>query len=248
MIKIRTSLLLGLLFIVLNNYAQNNWSFVKETYLKGNISGTITQGFIFKVNSNEFYVVNERNRQRVRVRNPEVKIFQSSSDYKLMIEGFDEPVICKKLKDVIETQINGEFKGWDGETLFKLMNGQFWQQSSYAYMYQYAYSPGVLIYEYRGSYLMKVEDVDETIEVKLIPKSSSTSSNDLIETRIDGNFEGWEGETIFKLQNGQIWQQSSYAYYYHYAYSPGVLIYKTSSGYEMQVDGVTNKIKVRRLN
>ncbi|MDR0881742.1 MAG: hypothetical protein LBP55_04270, partial [Candidatus Adiutrix sp.] len=33
-----------------------------------------------------------------------------------------------------------------------------------------------------------------------------------IESQIDGTFEGWSGETVFKLTNGQIWQQSSYAY------------------------------------
>lgn len=227
--------------------AQNNWTLFKETSLRGSISGSITQGYIFKVSSNEFYVVNERNRQRVRVRNPNVKIFRDGSDYKLVIEDFDEPVICKKLTNVIETQINGEFKGWDGETIFKLQNGQIWQQSSYAYMYQYAYNPEVLIYEYRGSFIMKVEDAEETIEVKLVNQNSSKSAGNLIESHIDGEFTGWEGETIFKLQNGQIWQQASYAYTYHYAYNPKVTIYKVSGGYEMEVDGISNKIKVKLL-
>ena len=49
--------------------------------------------------------------------------------------------------------------------------------------------------------------------------------NGVIETRIDGEFKGWEGETVYKMQNGQIWQQASYHYHYHYAYSPEVIIY-----------------------
>ena len=69
----------------------------------------------------------------------------------------------------------------------------------------------------------------------------------VIETQIDGEFEGWEGETIFKMMNGQIWQQSSYAYMYSYAYSPEVIIYKTSSGYVMKVDGVEETINVIKL-
>jgi len=69
----------------------------------------------------------------------------------------------------------------------------------------------------------------------------------VIETRIDGDFEGWEGETIFKLTNGQIWQQFSYAYTYHYAYSPEVLIYRSGAAYKMKVDGVDNTIFVVRL-
>jgi hypothetical protein len=35
---------------------------------------------------------------------------------------------------------------------------------------------------------------------------------DLIESRIDGQFDGWYGETIFPLQNRQYWQQAIYAY------------------------------------
>ncbi len=70
----------------------------------------------------------------------------------------------------------------------------------------------------------------------------------VIKTHIDGEFKGWEGKTIFKMMNGQIWQQSSFAYMYHYAYSPEVIIYKTSSGYVMKVDGVDETIHVVQLN
>lgn len=69
----------------------------------------------------------------------------------------------------------------------------------------------------------------------------------VIETQIEGDFEGWSGDTIFKLANGQIWQQSSYAYTYHYAYRPKVLIYKTGVAYQMKVDGVDSAIQVKRL-
>jgi uncharacterized repeat protein (TIGR02543 family) len=66
---------------------------------------------------------------------------------------------------VIETQINGTFTGWDGDTIFKLANGQFWLQDSYAYTYHYAYRPNVLIYYVDGRYKMTVEGVDGFIYV-----------------------------------------------------------------------------------
>lgn len=69
----------------------------------------------------------------------------------------------------------------------------------------------------------------------------------VIETQISGSFNGWDGETVFKLMNGQIWQQISYAYHYHYAYMPGVLIYPSGSGCTMKVEGVDDTISVRRL-
>src|SRR6185503_5314110 len=59
-----------------------------------------------------------------------------------------------------------------------------------------------------------------------------------IESRIDGTFEGWTGQTIVKLQNGQIWQQASYSYRYHYAYGPRALLYKAGSSYKMLVENV----------
>ncbi len=80
-----------------------------------------------------------------------------------------------------------------------------------------------------------------------VPSETFTSTSDIIESYIDGDFEGWDGDTIFKLDNGQIWQQDSYDYTYSYAYHPKVLIVKISGRYKMQVDGVKDTIYVRRL-
>lgn len=69
----------------------------------------------------------------------------------------------------------------------------------------------------------------------------------IIESKIDGDFEGWEGETIVKLYNGQIWQQSEYYYHYHYAFMPKVLVFKLGSEYKMWVEGIKKAISVERL-
>jgi hypothetical protein len=68
-----------------------------------------------------------------------------------------------------------------------------------------------------------------------------------VDTYIDGEFAGWDGETVFRLQNGQIWQQAVYAYMYSYAYSPRVLIYQAGGGWRMQIEGVTDTLQVQRL-
>lgn len=46
------------------------------------------------------------------------------------------------------------------------------------------------------------------------PKQVTTSVQGAIESEIEGEFNGWDGETIFKLTNGQIWQQAEYDYEY----------------------------------
>lgn len=68
----------------------------------------------------------------------------------------------------IESTISGEFSGWDGETIFKLDNGQIWKQAEYDYTYSYSYRPEVTIYSTSAGCRMKVEDEEETILVRRI--------------------------------------------------------------------------------
>ena len=69
----------------------------------------------------------------------------------------------------------------------------------------------------------------------------------VIESRVKGEFKGWEGETVVRLTNGQIWQQTEYYYYYRYAYMPEVLIYNSNNGIVMKVDGIDKAVRVQRL-
>jgi hypothetical protein len=77
--------------------------------------------------------------------------------------------------------------------------------------------------------------------------SATTPSATLAESQIQGDFNGWEGETIIRLTNGQIWQQSSYHYEYHYAFMPKVLIYKSGGVFKAKVDGTETAVTVTRL-
>jgi hypothetical protein len=141
--------------------------------------------------------------------------------------------------------------GNDGE-VFRLADGSLWEVK-HEYEYLYEYYPDVVICPGRGTLVVagKTLDVEQVAAARSPAQASSQaqspSTPTLIESRIDGDFEGWEGDTIFKLQNGQIWQQSSYAYKYRYAYSPKVLIYRSGSVYKMRVDGVDGEITVTRL-
>jgi hypothetical protein len=157
------------------------WSVFEETALEGSISGTVQPGRIFKTTSGNVYEVTGLTLQLVLELQPEVTVLRNGNVYKLVVKGFEEPLICKLLsaatatKDssgvaptarIIETQIADDFEGWDGETIFKLSNGQVWQQTSYAYTYHHAYRPKVVIYLSGSTYRMKVEGVDSSISVK----------------------------------------------------------------------------------
>ena len=148
------------------------WEVFEETNLEGSINGTVQRGRIFKTVSQNIYEVTGLTLQLVLELQPSVLVLRNGDTYKLIVDGFDEPLICKKLNpsggsaprrvtsgcsEVIETQIDGTFNGWTGDTVFKLSNGQIWQQSSYDYTYHYAYRPEVLIFPSSGRCKMKVD-------------------------------------------------------------------------------------------
>lgn len=143
------------------------------------------------------------------------------------------------MRELFKSKINDEFNGWDEGNLFKLDNGRIYIQDEYKYKYKYKYRPSVVVYESNGKIFLKVDCMDEAIKVRPI--------ENFIESRIDGDFEGWDGNTKFKLMNGQVWEQVSYNYHYYYAYMPEVMIYNDGYSMKMKVKGITNSIQVRRL-
>ena len=69
-----------------------------------------------------------------------------------------------------------------------------------------------------------------------------------VKSEIDGEFNGWNGDSVFQLTNGQVWQQATYACEYHYAYRPNVLIAPSNDGgWVMQVEGMSSTLPVRRV-
>lgn len=100
--------------------------------------------------------------------------------------------------------------------------------------------------------LADVQHFDEDAVVRRGYSSGSSGNvaftGNVYQGKIDGEFEGWEGETIFKMMDGSIWQQASYDYTYHYAYMPDVIIFSKGGATYMKVEGVDDVIQVRRLN
>ncbi len=94
-----------------------------------------------------------------------------------------------------------------------------------------------------------VEAIKRAAAAKALAESSSgpSTAGAVVESKVDGEFEGWDGETVVKLMNGQIWKQTQYHYEYHYAYMPDVLIYKSGSIWKMKVEGTNKAVAVERL-
>lgn len=135
------------------------------------------------------------------------------------------------------------FMGNNGE-IFKLSDGTIWEVK-FAYEFLFEFFPSVIVCPSRGKLIIKGKNID--IEKVSGGGAKSGGGADLIESQIEGEFTGWSGDTIFKLTNGQIWQQASYSYTYSYKYRPSVMIFSTSRGHELQVDGMDQRIVVKRL-
>lgn len=70
----------------------------------------------------------------------------------------------------------------------------------------------------------------------------------VVETRILGRFTGWSGTTVFTLENGQVWQQSSPGDFETHLDDPKVVIKKLGFGYLLTIPGQGATVFVKRIH
>jgi hypothetical protein len=131
----------------------------------------------------------------------------------------------------------------NNDEIFKLKNGSLWKVK-YEYSYLYAYYPNVIICPNDNKLIIQGNKLN--IE-PIRNQSISISDNKIIESQIDGTFNGWDGDSIYQLTNGQVWQQATYKYSYSYAYRPKVIIFKKHNRYHMIVNN-TAEVEVKKIN
>lgn len=177
-------LLLLLLLLCPAAQAQSGWRLAEETTISGTVSGTVQMGTVFRTVSGNLYEVAEPVIRVVVLVMPRASVYARGDLYRLHVAGIDQPLLCRKLngaragsgsgggaaaptEDVIDTRIDGEFSGFDGETILRLANGQIWVQTEYYYHYRYAYGPRVTIYRTQaGTFKARVEGVDRAVGVR----------------------------------------------------------------------------------
>ena len=149
----------------------------------------------------------------------------------------------------------------NNDEIFQLADGSIWQVK-YEYEYLYEYYPDVIMCPSQGKLIIKNKNLNvariSASPARAVPAPDQPATSapvqssppaQTIESRIAGTFDGWDGNKIYKLQNGQIWQQVDGHYHYHYAYSPEVIIYVDGGSYKMRVlDDDDQSVSVRRLN
>ena len=135
------------------------------------------------------------------------------------------------------------FMGNSGE-IIKLADGSLWEVK-YAYEYLYEYSPSVIICPKSRKLMVK----NKSIDVEPISSGSSAGSHGqpIIESTIFSTFEGLNEGNIYKLANGQIWEQVEPWVWVWIWINPKVTIYAASGAYKMIVENIEHPVLVRRL-
>ena len=86
-----------------------------------------------------------------------------------------------------------------------------------------------------------IEEKEKASVEKQAPKS--------IVSTIEGPFEGWNGNTVFRLKNGQVWRQIDKSVFYERTQDPKVEIKKGLLGvYYLSIEGYGSRCKVKRVH
>ena len=135
------------------------------------------------------------------------------------------------------------FLGNNGE-IVKLADGSLWEVM-YAYEYLYEYYPSVIICPKGRKLIVN----DKSIDVRFISSGSSAGSPvpPIIESQIISNFDGLEAGNVYKLANGQIWEQVESWIWLWIWVNPNVTIYAASGAYKMKVENIDHPVVVRRI-
>ena len=83
--------------------------------------------------------------------------------------------------------------------------------------------------------------------VTLQEAGERSGAEDVLESRLVGDYEGWSGRTLFRLENGQVWQQADRGERVDSRRAqPRVRIQPGSMGtYWLEIEGVRERLKVR---
>lgn len=70
----------------------------------------------------------------------------------------------------------------------------------------------------------------------------------VIESSVDGEFNGFDGDTVIRLLDGSLWEQTEFYWEWHWAYLPKATVFRSQGGgWKMQIEGIRQAVRVRRL-
>ena len=138
----------------------------------------------------------------------------------------------------ITSKIDGDFTGFQGETIIKLLNGQVWQQTEYFYQYHYGYCLSVQIYHDAVGYVMEVDGIGRRVRVSQVSV--------VTEGIIVSEFNGFGNDNLYEFRNGQIWKQVESRHQHRHINKPRAMVIDGLNGRVLKVDTIEEVVRVRR--
>jgi hypothetical protein len=80
---------------------------------------------------------------------------------------YDSPLRRRtpRMRLVTESELEGNCKGWDGNTTFKLCNGEVWEQSAFRCRSLHLACPGVRVWRLGDASYLEIEGTRELLPV-----------------------------------------------------------------------------------
>jgi hypothetical protein len=208
-------------FLVNPAFSQSKWQLYEETQLKGTISGTVSTGDILQTMSGETYEIVEPYLDFVFEFYPDVMIFSDGSFYRLIVDGFSDPMICKKLnsssskptKSVRSYGNEGEAYlskiDEDLDDILKLTNGAV-VEISYGYLGYVGYSKECALFKSGSQWKIWIEGKKtykcDVLKMPAYGKAISARLSYISEVKGNGE--------IIKMSDGSIYEVDSYDSYH----------------------------------
>ncbi|MGD2095746.1 MAG: hypothetical protein PVH77_12135 [Phycisphaerales bacterium] len=156
------------------NMGESRWRVFETTTIDGRVR-KIKKGTIFKTLSKNIYEVAEIVFLFEMEVKPDVTILTDGQFHKLLIDGVEKPLLCTKLNRgihntcsvgrIIEALVINELDGLEHGKIFKLDNGQIWEQEEF-YIYTGIFiMPKVTIWHNGVAFKMKIDGVDKPVTV-----------------------------------------------------------------------------------
>lgn len=262
------------------------WSFYEETSIAGKVSGSVRKGNIFKTRSGHIYEIVDYVFLYEYEYNPDVVVISDGHLYKLIIEGFEEPLLCTCLNcnqagtdssvATYQSKVNATIKavqaaltalGFDpgvadgtlspqtrsaikkfrvvtGLTATDNLDAAILRSIAQALSKKYPENAAALTV---ALYLMQASENWPPPQPDQKSRVPGPVAPNVVESYITSNFDGLDHGNIYKLSNGQIWEQTEYWIWVWVWLNPKVLIWNDDGTYRMKVEGIDHPVMVRRI-
>ena len=271
--------------LLVSSPAAAQWTLYEETTIAGTISGSIEKGHIFKTRSGHLYEVADYVYLYEYEYSPDVTVLADGRSYKLIIEGFDEPLICKCLNCERTIAPRSPDSATSAETTIKAAqaaltvlgfdagtaNGRLGAQTRSAvkrFRAKAGLAPtdaldAATLRSLAMALAEKYPDNAEALSVALYlvqasqdwpPRRSRQKRStpraptaQVVESFIISDFDGLEYGNIYKLANGQIWEQTEAWIWVWVWVNPKVIIWNDGGISRMKVEGIDHPVSVTRI-